>query len=241
MWFKICQLSILSILSVNLPAFAQWKDVTSEFQEILGGKETYSPVFLKGGSIRNIKSVNFRNTIYRKAVFSYSIGGSTVRSTYFFDCLEANYKTSEAQSGYWIDLSWITPSSDRVSFDWAAYKFLCPNSKDPWLLVAENTDRAQYFVNTATGYQFTSPVYGNVKSWILKKHVSIDRLDNPTRLLWPVLPGRGSSDLFQVYVACANRLLAIYDMAESDDKNIILNDQNPESIGNEIVNRACQR
>jgi hypothetical protein len=242
MRFTASLFAVLSVFSTAFPVSAQWKDVTAEFREILGGREKYSPVYLQGGSIKNIKSVNFGNTIYRRAVFSYSVGSATTRSTYLFDCLEANYKTSDGQSGYWNYLSWITPASDRDSFDWAAYRFLCPNAKDPWFLVAENTDGGQYFVNIETGYRFASPIYGQVRTWVMKKHVSDLGKDvtGRRRFLLPMLSGSGNSDLLQVYVACNKKLLAIYDLVGSDDAEVVLDDQNPGSIGEQIIERACQ-
>ena len=223
------------------PALAQWTDVTTNIESILGGKSSYSPVYLQTGSIKNIKSVNFKRTVYRRAVFSYSLAGSTYRQTYLFDCMEANYKNSDAQPGYWIDINWITPSTSKSSFEWAAYKYLCSSSKDPWFVIAEDADNGQYFVNTEASYTFASPAYGKVKTWVMikekKKSVGASAYGN-SELAWPRM-GNDYLDLMQVYVSCQKRLMAIYKLDGPSDKEVTLDDPNPGSIAEGIVKAAC--
>ena len=229
------------ILLGSQPVLAQWTDVTASIESILEGKTTYSPVYLQVGSIKNVKSVNFKGTIYRRGVFSYSLAGSTYRQTFLFDCKEANYKTSDTQPGYWIDINWITPSTSKALFDWAAYKYLCPASKDPWLVIAENIDNERYLVNTETGYTFTSPAYGKVRTWVMlkagKEGKSTPAFGNP-ELSWP-RERHEYPDLTQVYVSCQKRLMSIYSLDGPSDKDVTLDDPNPGSIAEGIVKTAC--
>jgi hypothetical protein len=242
--FRICAPALLlfSLISLILPASAQWKDITTGLEGILNGKTRFSPVYLQEGSVRNIKSVNFKNTVYRRGVFSYVLGGSTIRSTYLFDCQEANYKTSDTQGGYWVDLSWITPSTDRDSFNWAAYKYLCSNSKDPWFLIATNSDDEQYYVNIETGYSFNSPLYGKVKTWVMAKHkekVNNNSYSSYGRLLG-MNSGPDTSDLLRLYVSCKIKLVSIYNLlSDPSDTDANLLEVNPNSVGEEMLSSAC--
>jgi hypothetical protein len=214
-----------------LPVSAQWKDITPVIESTLRGNSRYSPVYLQVGSVKTIKSVNFKNTIYHRGVFSYSLAGSTSRSTYLFDCPEASYKTSDKQGGYYSDLNWITPSTDIASFDWAAYKFLCPKVKDPWYLIGGSNDGEHYHVNTETGYTFKSPVYGEVRTWVMHK-----RKEKELRY-----GGSDSSDLLQLYVACKPKSLAIYSLLSGpEDQDVVLDDQNPGSVGEYMILSACR-
>jgi hypothetical protein len=226
----------------ELPASAQWKDVTPAIENTLGGFTKYSPIFLQAGSIKNIKSVNFKNTTYRRGVFSYTLAGTTIRSTYLFDCQEANYKTSDTQNGYWEDMSWITPSSDKNSFEWAAYKYLCPNAEDPWVLIAENVKDLQYYVNKGTGYSFQSPKYGTIKTWVMTTH-QIEGHKNTYQSFtysFDKLFGNDSSGLLQLYVACSTKKIGIYSLSTGpSDKNVILDDSNPNSVGEQMIDSAC--
>lgn len=225
------------------PAMGQWIDVTSNIESILEGKTTYSPVYLQAGSVKNIKSINFKGTVYRRAVFSFSIAGSTTRQTYLFDCKEANYKISDTQPGYWTDINWITPTTNKTEFAWAAYKYLCPTSKDPWLAIAENIDDERYLVNIETGYIFTSPAYGKVKTWVMikskKEGASVTKFGR-FESSWP-RDEFDYPDLMQVYVSCQKRLMSIYKLDGPDDKDVILDDPNPGSIAEGIVQAVCAK
>lgn len=237
-------LAIIAFVALTgQPAIGQWIDVTPNIESILDGKTTYSPVYLQAGSVKNIKSVNFKSTVYRRGVFSYSIAGSTTRQTYLFDCKEANYKTSDTQPGYWTDINWITPTTSKTLFDWAAYKYLCPNSKDPWLEIAENIDGERYLVNTATGYIFTSPAYGKVRTWVMiktKKESSSATASGRFQSSWP-REEFGYPDLMQVYVSCQKRLMSIYNLDGPSDKDVTLDDPNPGSIAEAIVKTVCAK
>jgi len=238
---KLLLISLASLFST--PAMGQWIDVTSNIESILEGKSTYSPVYLQAGSVKNIKSVNFKSTVYRRAVFSYSIARSTYRQTYLFDCKEANYKTSDTQPGYWTDINWITPTTSKTLFDWAAYKYLCPNSKDPWLAIAENIDDERYLVNTEAGYTFTSPVYGKVRTWVMikiKKESPPASASGRFESSWPREQFE-YPDLMQVYVSCQKRLMSIYKLDGPADKEATLDDPNPGSIAEGIVKAVCAK
>jgi len=222
------------------PALAGWTDVTTRFETILGNS-SYSPVYYKTASVRNLRSVNFKRTIYRRAVFSYSLSGSTYRQTYLFDCEEANYKTSDMQPGYWTHVNWITPSTSRTSFEWAAYKYLCPTSNDPWFQVVKNVDGERYFVNTGTGYTFSTALYGKVKTWVMVKagkSNSQASANASSGLSWP-LTGYDNPDLMKVYVSCQKRLMSIYSLDGPRDQDVTLDDPNPGSIAEGIVKSAC--
>jgi len=236
--YILCASFLTAFTLLALPASARWRDITAGVESILGSKSNYSPIYLQEGSVKNIKSINFKNTTYRRAVFSYSLAGVTTRATYLFDCQEANYKTSDAQSGYWIDLNWITPSTSRNSFDWTAYKYLCPNAKDPWVPIAENSDGERYYININTGYSFRSPSFGNVRTWVMTRHKELASIrDLAYRFTSPLPYGY---NLLKLYVSCETKTLAIYGLEfVPGDKKVSLSDANPDSVGEQMISVAC--
>jgi len=71
------------LLLAGLPATAQnsskWKET--------GASINGASVFVKIDTIKNFRSVEFRNTVYKRADFSYSdLAGSTQRERFVFDC-----------------------------------------------------------------------------------------------------------------------------------------------------------
>ncbi len=154
------------LISVSLPASASgWEEITHELSKILGGHVPGSPVYIKTGLQRNVRSANYKNVIYRRAVISLLAGTMTTRNTYMFDCDEASYKNSETGPGDWESVIWITPDSPR-DLSWAMYKYLCPSAKSPWLNVSESVDGKFTYFNGPTHYNFQSPRYGKVSTWI---------------------------------------------------------------------------
>jgi hypothetical protein len=253
---RTLMLTVTQVLAFLLatPSYAGWLDITSQVEAILGGSKRYSPVYLQNGSPKNIKSVNFKNTIYRRGVFSYSIDGSTARSTFLFDCREANYKTSDSQAGYWSTMSWITPSISKNDFTWAAYTFLCPNAKDPWFPIAEDIRGMRYYVNVETGYKFQSPVYGEVSTWVMAKYqdprpagMSASLNERLYELQRGILlsstfetSSSSASSLLRLYIACKGRLLGIYSLIGDPDRNsVALKDPNPGSVAEQMVSAGC--
>lgn len=234
----LCAAVLSTFTLLALPASARWRDITAEIESILGAKSNYSPVYLQEGSIKNIKSVNFMNTTYRRAVFSYSLAGSTTRAKYLFDCEEANYKTSDTESGFWIDLNWITPPTDRSGFEWAAYRYLCPNSKDPWVPIAENSDGEQYYININTGYSFKIPSLGNVRTWVMTRHKDSSSGNGLAPRFTTYLPY--GYNLLKLCVSCKTKTLAIYGLASIPSNNkVSLSDANPDSVGEQMISVIC--
>ena len=151
---------------MSIPASAsEWKEITDELSKILSGPVPGSPVYIKTGLQRDVRSANYKNVVYRRAVISLLNGTMTTRKTYMFDCGEANYKTSETGPGDWESVSWITPDSPR-DLSWAMYKYLCPSAKSPWVHVSEAVDGKFTYFNSGTHYNFKSARYGKVSTWI---------------------------------------------------------------------------
>lgn len=73
-------------------ANAQWLDITQEAEKATGAKPANAPIYVKLDSIKNIKSVNYKGVIYRRADFSYSIAGLTSRERFVFQCDAHSYK-----------------------------------------------------------------------------------------------------------------------------------------------------
>jgi len=53
--------------------------------------------------------------------------------------------------------------------------------------------------------------------------------------------GSDSSDLLQLYVACKPKSLAIYSLLSGpEDQEVVLDDQNPGSVGENMILSACR-
>lgn len=212
------------------PAIAQdaWVDITPEFTKILGREGPNSPYYLKKDSVKTIKSINFKNTTYKRGEFSYASRLSTERVDYLFDCNEAAYKLNDGRPGYWDSLSWITPGTREDSIQWMAYKYLCPSAKDPWALLAESVDDEEYWANTKAGYNFSSKKYGKVLTWVVAKVRAKSLVSFP--------------DMYQVYVSCGTRRLSLYPlMAGVADNKVEIDEPNPRSIGDQVVRLVCDK
>ena len=164
--YLLLLLNLALLVSGSYPATASgWKEITHELSKILNGPVPGSPVYIKTGLQRDVRSANYKNVVYRRAVISLLIGTMTTRNTYMFDCDEASYKTSETGPGDWESVNWITPDSPR-DLSWAMYKYLCPTAKSPWLNVSESADGKFTYFNSNTHYSFQSAHYGKVSTWI---------------------------------------------------------------------------
>lgn len=222
--------SMLLGLLVSLPLLLHSEAHPSSWEEI-GASRYGGAVYVKKGSIKKTKSVNFKGTIYVGADFSYSTFGRTERSRYVFDCSLSAYKTSEAASGYYVDLSWVTPFDGSDSVKRIAFDYLCPNIENPWLNFGE-TDGALseiYYLNKQTLSNSRNSRYGEVISGIVVKGYEKSMI---------------SLDAFAIYVSCGRRLLGALDMLyykSPSNPAISLEEPNPGSIGSFWLDLFCSK
>ena len=214
------------------PAMAQvaWVDITTAVTSILGKEGSNGPYYLRNGSVKTVKSVNFKGTIYKRGEFSYSSYGSTKKVDYLFDCSEASYKLNDGQPGYYQDISWITPGYKEDSIQWIAYKYLCPSAKTPWLLLTKDSEGAEFWVNSKAGYSEAMRRYGKVYVYVTAKTEKIGDIQL-------------SPKMSRLYVSCSAKRVGFYELAgyAPQGNNIELDEPNPGSIGEQMVDIFCSK
>jgi len=214
------------LLLAGLPATAQnsskWKET--------GASINGASVFVKIDTIKNFRSVEFRNTVYKRADFSYSdLAGSTQRERFVFDCSDSSYKNNDTSPGFYSDVSWITPFTPKDSIQSVAHQFLCPGAKDPWVEFFESTETLAklYFINAQSLSTAKNPKYGYVKSGVVLAGYKDTRIAMKT---------------FMLYAACKQRLLGELDFFEyiqASNPALILEEQNPGSLGASWLDVLC--
>ena len=205
---------------------AQWRDITADAERLAGGKPGNSPIFVKLDSIKNIKSVNYKGVVYRRADFSYLLAGITQRERYVFECDDGSYRSEDTSPLR----NWITPATSKDSMSWIAYKYLCPSSVDPWVKIAETTSGQIYYVNKENHWDFQHPYYGNVLTWLLSMVKSYGMRSDYM-----------SSEEAYLYVSCARKILQIYAYnLQPEGRYVELKEFNPGSVGEEIISSVCQ-
>ena len=214
------------MLLAGLPAIAQNSSMWKETGELING----ASVFVKNDSIKNIRSVEFRNTVYKRADFSYSdLSGNTQRERFVFDCSDSSYKNNDTSSGFYSDVLWVTPFTQKNSIESVAHRFLCPGSKDPWVEFFESSGSLAnlYFINARTLSTVKNPRYGHVKAGVVLAGYKDTRIAIKT---------------FMLYVACKQRLLGELDFFEYRQPSspaLILEEQNPGSLGASWLDVLC--
>lgn len=253
---RIGLIASISTAAVQLasPATAQpgWIDITKEVERVIGKQTPETDYYLKSNSIKNIKSVNFKDTNYRQAIFSFVGTSTTSRRTYSFDCAEYSYKLDSQTPGYWHSLNWITPGYDQNNFTWFAFKYLCGEKPDPWKLVSESVDGEKLYLNIKTAYSTSISRQGKVYSFVainIKPSQKNQNYENSRgSIQWPELPSfpsQGDADygdgMRRVYVACKTKSIGIYTLTDaSGDSGILLDEANPGSVASEILESVCR-
>jgi hypothetical protein len=105
---------------------------------------------------------------------------------------------------------------------WIAYKYLCPDAKNPWMVIAENSRGDKYGVNVATAIRLRDTPYKHSYFYIASK----------IQETW-------SPEIMGLYVACKPRRVAfrpIYDIVNYFPRTEELN---PDSIGEQIAAIVC--
>ncbi len=220
-------LASLFLFSAPVHAQSTWKDISPEVAKILGIPSLLNPWYLREGSRRTVKSVEFPGTIYESAEFSYTKGNETTRRKFFIDCRTASYKDTLATKGHLSQMTYIPFNGESLynggEFDgWIAYKYLCPKAKNPWLVIAESSDGDKYAINAATAVRLQSSPYKHSYFYISSK---IQQISSP--------------EIMGLYVACKPKramFRAIYDIINYFPRSKELN---PDSIGEEITSVIC--
>ncbi len=213
-----CVVLAASMTMGHQSAAAQWQNITEEARKIAGEEPRQSPIYIRMDSIRNIKSVEFKDTIYRRADFSFSDYGSTRRKRYVFECRDWSYRTEDTS----FIRNWITPATETTSIDWIAYKYLCPRDSSPWIELARASDETIYYINKETVYNFNRPDYGRVAAAIIS---SVRKF---------------SSEVLYLYASCSRQMIAVYEIGmDPGDEYIKLEEVNPSSIGEGLLRQMC--
>jgi hypothetical protein len=250
----IAAIATAAVIRLASPAMAQsgWIDITKEVEKVIGSKSSETTYYLKQNSVRNVKSVNLRGVIYREAIFAFMWSGTTGRQTYSFDCAEYSYKMNSQAPGYWFNLEWITPGYDKTSFSWFAFKYLCGDKPDPWVLVSESVDGEKLYLNQKAAYRITRARHGTVYTFVgafVQPKQSVANYGNTQGLVhWPELPKfqnvgaiEGDTNLRRVYVACKTKSIGIYSLIDAaGDEGIALEEANPGSVASAIVEAVCR-
>jgi hypothetical protein len=204
-------------------AKAQFKSSWAKIGRTLNGGDVY----IKEGSKRNIKSVEFSYTTYHRGDFSYTdyIGNTTTKRL-VVDCDNSSYKNDDSQSGYYVDLSWITPFTSKESIESIGY--YCPEAGDPWVEFNESSGALAkiYYINARTISEDKHPRYGVVRSAIVVEGYKSSRTQ---------------SSIFMFYVACRRGLSGTRDMyayMRPSNPSLTLTEDNPGSLGDFVRRQA---
>jgi len=234
MCIRLCFFYIaIYILNLFSPAsaapLADWEEIKPDY----GRAPRLLPddrFYVRKRSVRTIKSINLPGTVYRRAEFSYSQGSQTRRRDLLVHCDSASYKENDGSPGYWYNMSWLPPGTPNISIQWIAYKYLCTSADSPWLLIAADSDRHEFWINQKAAYSLTLPGEGTVYTYVVA--VVRKTLDTYSSL----------HDVARLYVSCKTQRSAFYSLREAaGDENIWLKDPNPNSIGSAVIQPLCKR
>ncbi len=202
------------------PAYSQaekWRPV---------GESSSGTVYVDTTSKKSIASVEYRSVIYKRGDFSFStFGGMTERKRFVFDCPRWAYKPDDTAPAYFGALEWVTPFDDTKSVERIALKELCGDIPSPWRPIGESTVDNVYYINSRTVFDFLHPLYGRVYYGVLVSGRDSSSVANFGRLYW----------------SCSKRTIAAYDNRFPPlDSELLLEDPNPNSMGQAWVKHLCE-
>lgn len=225
-----CLPIVAGVVSTILFQSASWGQNQSQWIK-LPGSITGGDIYVKATSIKNIRSVEFKNTVYRRGDFSYTdYDNTTTRKRLVFDCEQSSYKNDDYAPGYYVDISWITPFTNKNSIESIGYRYLCPGVADPWAYFGENASKLTsktYYINTQTISNRANPGYGRIQFGIVVEGY----LTNMTEL-----------GVFAIYVSCDKNLVSTLDMSNylrPSNPSISFNEINPGSNGQVWRDALC--
>lgn len=223
-----CLAFLAGMVATILFQYASWSQNQTQWTKlpysINGGN-----VYVKAASIKNIRSVEFKNTVYRRGDFSYvDYDSTTSRKRLVFDCEFSSYKNDDYEPGYYVDISWITPFTNKNSIESIGYRYLCPDVTDPWVYFGESKPKSKtYYINVQTISNAANPRYGKLLSAI----VAEGDLASMTEL-----------GVFAIYVSCDKNLVSDLRMSEylmPSNPSLSLSENNPGSLGQAWRDALC--
>lgn len=225
-----CLTMVAGMVATILLQSASWSQDQSQWIK-LPGSINGGDIYVKAASIKNIRSVEFKNTVYRRGDFSYTdYDNTTSRKRLVFDCEESSYKNDDYEPGKYVDISWITPFTNKNSIESTGYRYLCPGVADPWVYFGENASKLTskiYYINTQTISNRANPRYGKIRFGIVVEGYSTSMTE---------------LGVFAIYVSCDKNLVSTLDMSNylrPSNPSISLNENNPGSLGQTWKDALC--
>jgi len=221
---------LATVLALAAPTKAEssWLDISSEIAKVLGVDSLVNPWYIKKGSRKSVKSVEFKGTIYESAEFSYTQNDETKRRRFLVDCRTASYKNSITERGYLAKMTYIAYDGDNLvnngEFDgWVAYKYMCPKAENPWMVITENAEGDKYGINIATIGRMRDGRYKNTYFSVASK-------------ITKYLPPK----ILIMYVACNPRRVEFNSVYEATNDFPQSDELNPGSVGESIAKIICE-
>jgi len=234
------------LMALSPAALAQerpWRDISADVKQASpdGSQVIPTPLYLKASFPTAVKSVNLKGTSYTRVVVSWSsdLLGSTEKKDLLLNCKEHSYKENNGSPGYWYNVEWVLPQKKEAKLE-APYlepaikrepaiehvllRYFC-KTPSPWLQISASDDGDDYYVNMKAAYRVKLRSYGETFTYVMAKVTKY-----------------GFSEIRRLYVACKPRKLGIYSLYDAaGDEGITLEEPNPDSVGEGIVNAACSK
>jgi hypothetical protein len=229
-YLKKILLLFVSAAAIGFPlcervnAAGGWVDISGAMKKALGPDSIPpSELYLKHGFPSNVKSVSVKGVTYKRVVLSWPTGSTTIKRDLLLDCSSYSYKENDGNPGYWYALDWVFPDNLDRSVDAMAFMYFCAASKNPWQLLAVNSDDEKYYLNNSAAYQLPSKKYGKMYTWVVAK-----------------VGKYGMAEAMRLYLACGAKKVGFYSLYDAaGDQGIILEEANPGSIGESIIQDVC--
>lgn len=203
-----------------------WRDISEDVKASTGGRYIPSPLYLKLGYPKTVKSLNLKGTTYTRIVVSWSSEalGTTERQDLLLNCREHSYKQNDGSPGYWYNVQWALPDGARSTTGGALLRHFC-KTPSPWPLIAESEDGGAYYTNMQAAYRLKLAGYGETYTFVMAK-----------------ISKYGFDEMRRLYIACKTRKMAIYSLYDAaGDEGISLDEPNPDSVGEAMVDMACAK